>query len=253
MSFRLNASYDDPDPSLGLSFYWTQVSGPGSSTFDDRTILAPSVTVTANGTYTYKITATHDPAVSSDEVKVVVNGSMPPAASLNGLIWYLPCLAPHSYSTCSCSNTPVVVNATMNGTPGQLYDVAFLFRGVAEINAYAGGSRSGMFYTGGSPSGANNQYRLEVSDPAGTYWLNAADVQIDGYCFLVNYSATIQIRTGASVTLTADATDTGQYFNQDVTLTPITVPDTYPDHPIGVTQPFDGQFIQMDVISITAV
>lgn len=181
-------------------------------------------------------------------------GTIPPGTGLSGLLWYLPCTGAHFGDYCPCAPSPVIITATMIGAPGQLYEATMLFRGVFEINIYSGGSRSGYFYTGGVSSGVGNQYKLEISDPPQVYWLNAADAYPPAsICQVGDYSEPIQIRTGATVTLSADATDATEVYNRDSGDNPLTVPDNVPGYPIRVAQPFNGQFMQMDVTAITPI
>ena len=55
---------------------------------------------------------------------------------------------------------------------------------------------------------------------------------------------TIQVTTGATLTLSADPVDLGEVKNVDADLQPVSITGT------SVPQPYDGQFIQMDVTDI---
>lgn len=176
------------------------------------------------------------------------------AASLNNLIWYMPCAGAHNIPDGSCPvpPTPVVTTAVMGGTAGHLYNVGLLFRGIVEKCVYGGGTKNGNFYTGGSSvSGPANIYSLTVSDPAQVYYFNAFDTIFPIDTQIIDYMETIPIMAGATVTLTANPSDTYEAYNHDDLGNPESAPDNVAGHPIGVTQPYNGQFVQMDVISVT--
>ncbi len=170
------------------------------------------------------------------------------AVSLSGLRWQLPCTGPGDVPE-SCGTTArTVTSATLGGLPGAQYDAVLRFRGVVEETTYTGGTRDGFWYTGGTPSAAEyNVYRLDISSPAQTYFLNAGTAGLL-YCFAIDYTQTVRVATGATVTLTADPIDGRQIRNRDARGMPIVVPDIPP-----APTAYDGQFIQMDVLSVTQV
>ncbi|HEY0253423.1 MAG TPA: hypothetical protein VGC41_17940, partial [Kofleriaceae bacterium] len=61
----------------------------------------------------------------------------------------------------------------------------------------------------------------------------------------LDYQHVVPIDGGATVTLTADPQDGAEVQNIDTSGTPIVVPDIAP-----APAAYDGQFVQMDVISI---
>jgi hypothetical protein len=85
-----------------------------------------------------------------------------------------------------------------------------------------------------------------ISNPPQQYFLNAG-ASGTLYCFGVDYTETVQIAAGATVTLTADPVDAVSAFNQDANGSPIVVPGIPP-----APDAYDGQFLQMDVVSVTA-
>ena len=99
---------------------------------------------------------------------------------------------------------------------------------------------------GGTPAaGPNNVYQLHVANPAQNYFLNAGT---DGhaYCDALDYQSTVLIYAGSSVTLTAQTIDGLQIVNVNQAQThPLVVPNIPP-----APAPFNGQFVQMDVISV---
>lgn len=168
------------------------------------------------------------------------------AVGLDGLRWEIPCGADAGLACVVTDPTPVV--AHLAGAAGTTYQVTLRFRGVVEQKAYTGGVADGYFYTGGAEDGgAYNVYAMTVSSPAQTYFLNAGASDITN-CWPLDYTETIPIDAGATVTLTSQAKDGQEIKNRDAaTGAPIVVPDVPP-----APDPFNGQFIQMDVVSVSA-
>ncbi len=167
------------------------------------------------------------------------------AATLDGLRWELPCTKDTGDPTVCQTLPSVSVSATMGGAPGTYYDVTLRFRGVVEISRYDGGSASGYWQIGGSPpDGSNiNVYGLLVSTPAQTYFVNQGiSMRV---VVPIDYTETVPIEAGATVTLQADSRDAFQLRNVDASGNPIVVPGVRP-----APMPFDGQFVQMDVVSV---
>lgn len=132
----------------------------------------------------------------------------------------------------------------------KLYEVKVRVRGKVELVPYQSGTQQAntSFYVGGVlyPLAAGwNVYKLEVSNPAQTYYINAytSAMYVIG---LIDYVATIQLRGNASLTMTMENPDEIQLYE------PLgVVADDDTDRPIRVTQPYDGQFAQIDVLSVT--
>lgn len=165
------------------------------------------------------------------------------AATLSGLRWELPCSMPRGETWCTTS-AAAPRSATLTGSAARSYDVRMRFRGVVERKTYSGGRADGPWYVGGAPaSNPYNIYSLTVSDPAETYYLNPgpqADV-----CVALDFERTVRVRGNARLTLgTNTGTDTAQVNNRGAIVVPgiAPAPDAY-----------DGQFIQMDVLSVTLV
>ena len=185
----------------------------------------------------------------------------PPAsgilAQMQELLWTIPCLPHVDPTNCPCAN-PADQVTTLTGDSGELYDVTLLFRGVVElfietVDGTIFPVTDGLMTLGGTPKhDGHNIYSLIISNPAATYYLNRWDQVLHpnpsyyAPVYAVRYTATIQIAGGATVTLRADASDGAQVPNQFN----IQVPLVSGDPAIGVTQPYDGQFLQMDAISI---
>ena len=68
------------------------------------------------------------------------------------------------------------------------------------------------------------------------------------HCFAIDYQETVRASGGATFTLSAQSIDDGQIKNRDDSSTPIPVPGVPP-----FPATYDGQFIQMDVVSVTPV
>jgi hypothetical protein len=185
------------------------------------------------------------------------------AGSLAGLRWELPCTMPGSPCPTLVDGGDVqVVSTTLGGAQGQTFAVTLHFRGVVEMKTYAGGeagapqtagakglANAQFFVSGGADNGDNfNIYEMHISDPPGVYFLNSGVSNISNTWWL-DYTATIVMNAGATVTLTANAVDDGEIGNVNgVDGGPVLVPGV-PPYP----HPYDGQFIQMDVVSVLAM
>jgi len=62
-----------PNPPAAFTVAWSQLSGPGTTTFTDPAVAATSVTFSAPGVYVLQISADDSVAASSDTVTVTVN------------------------------------------------------------------------------------------------------------------------------------------------------------------------------------
>jgi hypothetical protein len=167
-----------------------------------------------------------------------------PGASLSGLRWEVPCRA-SAGSGCNADD-PAPVTADMNGEPGVVYRVTLRFRGVVEQKTYDGGSDDGAFWQeGGTPAAdPHDIYKLEISAPPQVYYLNRGSSGGDA-THPIDYTKTLRIATGARVTLTAAVIDGAQLGNHDASGRAIVVPGVPP-----APAPYDGQFIQMDVVDV---
>jgi hypothetical protein len=164
--------------------------------------------------------------------------------SLAGLRWELPCTSTVNEANCTATD-PAPVVATLGGASGTTYQATLRFRGVIETKSYEGGTTVGYLDTGGTPANDGfNVYKLEVSAPPQSYYLNAGESGV-GNAFGIDYTATFAVTAGATVTLTANVIDGVEHKNVDATLTPIVVPGVEP-----APAAYDGQFVQMDVVSV---
>ena len=167
------------------------------------------------------------------------------AVGLQGSRWDMPCKAPSGgKDVCPPKDGKPSATVRLGGSPDGTYLVTLRFRGVVEQQRYAGGEQDGFFYVGGrSDDGSYNVYELRTSEPTQSYFLNAGKAGIR-HCFPIDYTRTIAVKGGASLTLLADAQD-GRLitaFGEDGK--PVVVPDVAPADN-------DGQFVQMDVIDVS--
>jgi len=166
------------------------------------------------------------------------------AGSLSGLVWALPCTS--ALSSIACNTDPTTtVSSKLGGATGVTYDVSLHFRGVVEQKTYNGGCTDGAYWqSAGADSGDSfNVYRLTVSSPPQTYFLNVGASSIN-HTFALDYKKTILVDAGATVTLYADSKDGQEIVNVGADSNPVSIAGT------SITQPYDGQFIQMDVDSV---
>lgn len=166
-------------------------------------------------------------------------------AALDGLRVELPC-GPHFVTpSYGCPAESAAATVTADGDPDHVYAVTLRVRGVMEQNSYTGGTQNGAFYTGGAPdNGGWNEVRLSVSAPAVDYYFNAGTAGIT-HCFAYDYDVTVPIEGGATLTLLHDGKDGAQVINIDEVGDPLSVPEIG-----GLAQPYDGQFVQLDVVAI---
>lgn len=176
----------------------------------------------------------------TDAAKALMCHCLGAAASLNGLKWELPCIEPIDEDHCTCADM-VIVETVMGGEAGKVYNVGLYFSGWVEQVIVTGGTNQGdHFNVGGTPQGGGvvNEYTMVVSNPAQTYVLNRGD---SGVTTTLGYSAVVPIAAGATVQLVANSGNSSQASNPGGVIVP------------GVTdpvQPYDGEFIRMDVLSV---
>jgi hypothetical protein len=182
-----------------------------------------------------------------------------PGASLSGLRLEVPCANPKFNQDTECHwdqsllqmADPVwklkrEIVRTFGGKEGALYEVTLHVRGVVEPKNFTGGTvQFEHFQTNGMPVANNyNFYSLRVSDPAAIYTFNRNEEKVGHYTFPIDYHVTIPIHAGAIVIMCAyDSNDVAIANHQHF------VVEGVPPAP----QPFDGQFFQLDVDSITLV
>jgi hypothetical protein len=164
--------------------------------------------------------------------------------ALSGMSWKLP-YGGGNPPIIYCSNPPDQV-VTLSGAPGVTYAVTLRIRGVFEVSSYVGGTAgsNSLVRINSTPPAATNIYSLHLSAPATTLYLNngVQHYPIDAY----DYQITVNMTAGATLTLHADGQDGSELANG----ANVSVPVNPGDPPITVTQPYNGQFMQLDVVSI---
>jgi hypothetical protein len=189
-------------------------------------------------------------------------------AALDSQRWELPCGTIFDYDDL-CLNLPAGATACptdpagfhpvdrsvrFGGQPGAVYDVTLHFRGLVEPKTYTDGAALGeQFYSGGSPVPSNfNVYSLTISDPERTYYLNSAEGQSESRRVLrIDYQQTLRIAAGATVTLRAYDSNCSFVRNCADVLAPTCEPLIVPGVPPAPAA-YNGQFVQMNVLSVTA-
>jgi hypothetical protein len=173
------------------------------------------------------------------------------AAQLAGLSWKLPCLGPSPPSSCTCAES-TTSSIVFHGAPSGQYNALLLARGVVETKLYTGGTNDGAFWqVGGSPVNDQwNVYQLEISDPPQVYYINRNNSGSEiSAVTTIDYQKTVQINAGATLTLTASSIDGSEISNSSN----LEAVDNNPALPIVVMQPYDGQFAQIDALSVVPV
>ncbi|MBF0441334.1 MAG: hypothetical protein HQK54_05465 [Oligoflexales bacterium] len=165
-------------------------------------------------------------------------------AALDNLRWELPCFG-LGLDYCSCKNE-ASDEKHLTGDNSKTYKVKLRFRGIVEQKTYIGGSNDGGFWQiGGTPdNGSWNVYRLTISNPPQTYYLNRG---LSGLfnTYIIDYTKDIYMSSGATIKVAASAIDGLEITNHDRNGRAFIIPDIPP-----APAPFRGQFVQINVISI---
>jgi hypothetical protein len=174
-----------------------------------------------------------------------------PAAALNGFLFSIPC--PTATTAGSC-NIPDAMRAkmttlTFGGDPNVTYKVTLHFCGPIEARPYTASMPAMLMCVDGTAvtSGFNPtypKYEIRVASPAHSYFLNNRDLKDD--LMKIDYSATIDIKGGSSITYVSDGGTNLEAFTSTIMNHNYTCPGVP-----GITQPFAGQFIYTTVESVT--
>ncbi len=177
------------------------------------------------------------------------------AASLAGFRLEVPCADHFNHDTeCHWDRSLLLTNdptwklkreivRSFAGRPGVLYSVTLHVRGVVEPKNFTGGTvQFDHFQTGGEPvKNDYNFYSLSVSDPQANYTFNRNEEKVGHYTFPIDYTVTIPIRSGATVTM-------GAYDSNDVAIA------NHQRNVVAGVPPFpavfDGQFFDIEVVKI---
>ncbi|WP_254512555.1 hypothetical protein [Anatilimnocola floriformis] len=188
----------------------------------------------------------------------VAEDTAKPGASLNGFRFEFPCRDPMPENPKEGAdgvsglvkgdpNTTdnFTVEKDFGGEKGKKYAVTLRFRGVVEPMMYKNGKQVGdYFYIGGEKNnGTYNIYQIKVSSPESHYFLNRQDA-VGHKIFTIDYTQTIEIDGGAKITLHGD----GQNGRMITNFKKLVVPDVAP-----APKPYNGQFIQVDVVEVKEV
>ncbi|MGH7600096.1 MAG: InlB B-repeat-containing protein, partial [bacterium] len=96
----------DPNPPGALAVAWSQVSGPGTVTFENASDLATTASFSMAGTYILRLTANDGTLQNSDELTVIVKGQIVHQETQTGG---------------SSSSMTVATSADLTGVNGHLY------------------------------------------------------------------------------------------------------------------------------------
>lgn len=191
------------------------------------------------------------PSSSAEDLKQV-------AAALEGYRFEFPCQDPMPETpkpgadgisaratTDPATNDQFTDVKKFGGEAGKRYKVTLRVRGVVEPMMYKEGEQVGdYFYIGGAPNNATyNIYQLTVSAPAQHFFFNRQD-KVGHSIFTIDYTVTIEIEGGAMLTLHGN----GQNGRMITNFAKLVVPDVVP-----APQPFNGQFIQLNVLDVAEV
>ena len=191
------------------------------------------------------------PASQAEDLKAV-------AASLDGYRFEFACKDPMPENpkpgadgiSARATNDPATNDKftdvrNFGGEAGKRYKVTLRVRGVVEPMMYKDGQQVGeYFYIGGAPNNATyNIYQLTVSAPAQHFFFNRQD-KVGHKIFTIDYTATIEVEGGATLTLHGN----GQNGHMITNFAKLVVPEVSP-----APQPFNGQFIQLNVVDVAEV
>jgi hypothetical protein len=178
-----------------------------------------------------------------------------PAASIEGFRFEFPCKDPmpenpkegaDGFSALVTGDPKTTDNFTVKryfgGEAGRRYKVTLRFRGVVEPMMYKGGQQVGeYFYIGGEKDNATyNVYQISVSSPKSHFFLNRQD-KVGHKIFTIDYTQTIEIDGGAEIVFHGD----GQNGRMITNYKKLVVPGIAP-----APEPFNGQFIQVDIVDV---
>ena len=184
----------------------------------------------------------HDPRCDPPDANAV-------AAALDGLRFELPCMS--DFSMYDCSSGSASDSVVLGGVTGMFYNVTLRIRGVVEERRYSGGTEglSSFWYALNASSSPNvcgsdgyNMYALTISDPPLTAYLNAGQSAI-AHAWAMDYQQTVRVAAGATVSVNADSCNGIEITNLDASDHPIIFPDI-------MSTAYNGQFIQIDVVSV---
>jgi hypothetical protein len=178
------------------------------------------------------------------------------AANLVDMRLEVPCANPKFNGDTECHWDPALLQTAdpawklkreltreFGGKARCFYEVTLQVRGVVEPKNFVGGTVEAEHFQAGGTAVKNdyNFYNLHVSAPEATYTFNREERKVGHYTFPIDYRVAIRVRGRAKLTM-------GAYDSNDVAIA------NHESHVVpGVPpapQPFDGQFFQLDVVSV---
>ncbi len=140
---------------------------------------------------------------------------------------------------------------TFGGDYGTRYAVTLRLRGVVELKAYGEGTSVGSHVQigGTSAPGVVNAYGISVSSPSQTYYFNADHAGAGEVVVELDDTVTIPIDAGANIELFATDNDCIELRNCVDAAAAVCVPHVIAGVP-PTPNAFDGQFVQVDVVSV---
>ena len=263
---------------FALTLYWTYGEGQlHVRRLIFKTAQPASAEVVLNGTLGLSTAAATFTAQQNQTEVARFEFPPPLSGNLNGLVWAMPIQA---LPGGNCADPPDQIT-TLNGKSGKVYSLVLKIRGLVELKDYfdsahtvnLSGSGSilpdtdnfcfkynGTVFPDGTVLGSEyggvdyyglNEYALIISNPPQMYLLNNATParetaqSLSGSPSIVNYSFAVQTAASAVVKLTARGVDRAEFSNG----LNLVCGDSAPT-PITVAQPYNGQFLQMDVLSV---
>lgn len=167
-----------------------------------------------------------------------------------------PCIDPDHFGadkTDNCDATPAVDRQTymkaVAGDANVVYDVKLHVRGNTEPNTYVKGAldANNRFYVGGETSTPGyTAYMLTVSDPPQVYFFNY-NPSTSHIHFLIDYEVTIPMRGATMIKFEVNGGKSMPDGHGVSNREQLVVPGVPP-----APDPFNGQFVQFDVVSVQA-
>lgn len=165
-----------------------------------------------------------------------------------------PCVDPDHFGadkTDNCDATPAVDRQTymkpVAGDANVVYDVKLHVRGNTEPNTYVKGAldANNRFYVGGETSTPGyTAYMLTVSDPPQVYFFNY-NPSTSHIHFLIDYEVTIPMRGATMIKFEVNGGKSMPDGHGVSNREQLVVPGVPP-----APDPFNGQFVQFDVVSV---
>jgi hypothetical protein len=183
----------------------------------------------------------------------------------SGLRWLLPDLGPNvadpTGDSVLCDTYFSTHGSPISGPATSKYAITLRFRGVVETKNYTFGSGDGKFWISGGldPVSIQNGYKITFthSGQDQRYFINAlwtgADATAYHRVFPLDYTKTVVLWGSSSILLEAATSAPAEIKNIDAPFANVTYPNGVPIViPIIAPAPaaYDGQFVQVDVLSI---